>query len=229
MNSFTQTTLDLCLNDEAQFDNFLPDSNTELVALLKNINHTPDFQAIYLWGNHGTGKTHLLNACCRPHGNSEKIVYLDLNSPIEPVILENLDTMNLICIDNLEYVSNNAIWEEAVFHLFNKIQSNKSKIIIAAAASPHNLNFALSDLKSRMLSATIYQVHELNEQQKLQALQLRAKFLGLELSANVGLFLLTHCERDMHALFNSLRTLDKAALVAKRKLTIPFVKETLTL
>lgn len=227
MPSFTQTTLDLCLNDETQFDNFLSDNNLELVNLLKNLKHTLDFQAIYLWGNSGAGKTHLLNACCYQHENSEKIVYLDLSASIEPIILENLDIMTLICIDNLDCVINNMAWEEALFHLFNRIQRNKNKIIIAASASPHNLNFVLPDLKSRMLSATIYQVHELNDQQKLQALQLRAKFLGLELSANVGLFLLTHCERDMHALFNSLRMLDKASLVAKRKLTIPFVKEML--
>ena len=51
--------------------------------------------------------------------------------------------------------------------------------------------------------------------------------MGFEISAQVGHFLLTHYERDLPGLWVLLTKLDQASLAAKRKLTIPFLKQIL--
>ena len=56
----------------------------------------------------------------------------------------------------------------------------------------------------------------------------RARARGLDLSDEVGVYLLRRCPRDTHALFALLERLDKASLAAQRRLTIPFVRDLLS-
>jgi len=68
-----------------------------------------------------------------------------------------------------------------------------------------------------------------NDEEKIVGLKLRAKLRGLELNDAVAHFLLNHYERNPKNLFAVLERLDKAALVAQRRLTIPFVKDILNM
>ena len=85
----------------------------------------------------------------------------------------------------------------------------------------------LPDLKSRLTLALVFQLQGLSDEDKLRALQLRASRRGLHLTDEVGRFILTRGSRSMAALFELLDKLDQASLQAQRKLTIPFLKETL--
>jgi DnaA family protein len=69
----------------------------------------------------------------------------------------------------------------------------------------------------------------LDEADRIKALQLRARHRGLDLPTETANFLLSRSKRDMATLYAVLDQLDTAALEAKRRLTIPFVKETLRL
>jgi DnaA family protein len=73
----------------------------------------------------------------------------------------------------------------------------------------------------------VYKLHALSDDEKLNCLMMRAKRRGIGLSEEVGKYILTHCPRHMGTLFTVLDALDKASLAAKRRLTIPFVKEVL--
>ncbi|NVL32138.1 DnaA regulatory inactivator Hda, partial [Pseudomonas syringae pv. actinidiae] len=82
-------------------------------------------------------------------------------------------------------------------------------------------------IKSRLTMALVFQMRGLSDEDKLRALQLRASRRGLHLTDDVGHFILTRGTRSMSALFELLERLDQASLQEKRKLTIPFLKETL--
>ena len=89
------------------------------------------------------------------------------------------------------------------------------------------LGVQLPDLQSRLTLALVFQLQELADEDKLRALQLRASRRGLQMPDEVGRFILTRGARSMSALFELLEQLDQASLQAQRKLTIPFLKETL--
>ena len=74
-----------------------------------------------------------------------------------------------------------------------------------------------------------FQLQLLSDEEKQAALQLAANQRGFELPNSVAQFILTHCARQQGELFQLLIKLDEASLVAKRKLTIPFVKQILSL
>ena len=51
--------------------------------------------------------------------------------------------------------------------------------------------------------------------------------MGFEISVQTARYILSHYDRDLNHLWSLLETLDHASLAAKRKLTIPFLKEIL--
>ena len=144
-------------------------------------------------------------------------------------IFRGLETVDMVCIDELESLVGDSIWQESLFHFYNRLQEQARYLLIAAKNSPNQLNFSLPDLISRLASGVLFQVRELNDEQRLLALQQRAHLRGLEVSLEVGQFLLLRLPRDSQALFSALVQLDKASLSLKRKLTIPLVKNILKL
>jgi DnaA family protein len=185
---------------------------------------------IYLWGAAGVGRSHLLQAAClRFEQRDEAAVYLPLAEVADygPELLDNLEQCELVCLDDLEAVAGRADWEEALFHLFNRLRDAGKRLLLAAATSPRELGVQLPDLQSRLTLALVFQLQELADEDKLRALQLRASRRGLQMPDEVGRFILTRGARSMSALFELLEQLDQASLQAQRKLTIPFLKETL--
>ena len=171
----------------------------------------------------------VLAACLRAEQQGEQAVYLPLAELVEygPELLDDLEQCALVCLDDLEAVLGRSAWEEALFHLFNRLRDSGRRLLIAAAAAPRELPIGLADLQSRLTLALVFQLHALSDEDKLRALQLRASRRGLHLTDEVGRFILNRGERSMSALFELLERLDQASLQAQRKLTIPFLKETL--
>ena len=102
-------------------------------------------------------------------------------------------------------------------------------MIIAADGLPDALGIRLPDLISRLNWGVTFQLKGLNDSQKVEALQMRAKLRGLELSPDAARYIVSRLNRDITSLIGALDKLDKASIAAQRKLTIPFIKATLSL
>jgi len=225
MNAPQQMPLSIQLMDNARFDNYVIGHNETAVYSIKNTME----QYVFLWGGSGCGKTHLLQALCYAYSKTNmKVVYLPLNNMmLSPDVFENLESMDLVCLDNIEFAASNPMWEEAVFNLYNRLRDADTRLVVAAEKSPTGLDFKLADLSSRMCWGPVYHLKTLDDDEKKIALQQRAKNRGLELDDKVVDYLLNRAARDMQSLFELLDKLDNASLVAKRKLTVPFVRELL--
>lgn len=225
-----QLILNFNFPDDATFENFYPgEANQKVFKLLEELPKNAHNQFIYLWGPNGVGRSHLLMASCNSFDKAHRLAYLSLRDQdkVLPSILENFENMTLLCLDDLDAIAGNRIWEEAIFHCFNRISEAKGNLLVAANASPSALPFTLPDLKSRLSSLTVFQLHTLTDEQKLHALNFRAQKRGLSLNEDTANYLLNHYQRDIKALFAMLEKLAKEALHAKRALTIPFVKSVL--
>lgn len=226
-----QLTLSIQLRDEATFANFVAGDNAALLSQLSQLLTLPDERFFYLWGNAGAGKTHLLQACCHlATQHNLGSVYLSLADPVlSPDVLQGLEQLAVLGIDDIDVIANNAAWQEALFHLYNRVREGNAYLIIGANNSPPNLAITLADLRSRLAWGQVYQVKPLDDEKKIHALQLRAEQRGFKLSVEVASFLLNRCSRDMSNLYQILETLDAASLSEQRSLTIPFVKKTLAI
>ena len=114
-----------------------------------------------------------------------------------------------------------------MFTLFNKIKEAGNTLVIASRLTPTNLPVILPDLKSRLQSGLTLQVHELTDEQKRDALIMRARMRGMEMSPAVGEYILARAARGLPALLKLLDRLDASTIKQQRLLTIPLVKSTL--
>jgi DnaA family protein len=130
-------------------------------------------------------------------------------------------------VDDVHAVAGDLAWEEALFGLFNEALELRHRVIFAANAAPRQLAWSLEDWRSRASACVIYQLRDLDEAGRAEALRLRAAQRGLDLPSETSDYLLRHLPRDLPSLFEILDQLDEASLAAQRRLTVPFIRDAL--
>lgn len=223
----SQLALPLQLADHAVFTSFLPDGNETLVATLQELASGGDGHGCWLWGANATGKTHLLQAVCDVAGDRSAYIPLSLFDSAGADILDGLASRELICIDDIDCVVGDDLWESALFDLCNQVFDAGGQLVVSAGSSPRECAIVLADLASRLSRLPVFQVRALDENELIAALQLRSRHRGLELPDVAARYLLKRSRRDMASLYELLDRLDVAALRAKRRLTVPFVRDVL--
>ena len=231
-----QLSLGVNLNDDATFDNFYAPASSHNAMVVKGLRDQLDDSGeafIYLWGSSGCGLTHLLQAAChQAQSLGLSVQYLPLRDLVgyaPEELFAGLETVDLVCLDCLPTVAGRPDWELAIFTLYNQLRECGKRLLVAAEHSPRELALTLEDLRSRLQWGLTYQVHSLDDDEKQQALQMRARARGLELSDDVAQYIIQRLPRDTNELFWQLARLDHASLAEQRKLTIPFVKKVLAI
>lgn len=215
-----QQVLNVNLNDRARFSNFyVSEKNQQLVHYLQECREP----LIYIWGKKGSGRTHLLQACCHEAPHS---IYLPMGhyQELDPGVLDGIETIPVVCIDDVEAISQDAVWLEALFKAYNSAIDNQTSLIVTSELPPLQLDLKLADLQSRLASGVTFHMQGLTDDEKLLALQKRAHFRGFDLSDEVANYLLTHYSRSSHTLFAVLDKLERESLALQRRITIPFLK-----
>jgi DnaA family protein len=180
---------------EASLENFVVGQNAELLARLRAL-EIP--RVLYLWGDAGSGKTHLLNAVRTLHG--EHVLVTD----------------NAQCLD--------AAGQEVLFDAFNATLLGAPPLVVAGERPPLQLQMR-EDLRTRLGAGLVYALHALSDDEKRIALTQAAHARGLTLSEDFITYVLTHFSRDMRSLMGMLDALDRYALATQRALTLPLLRQ----
>ena len=218
-----QLALAVRLRAGAVFESFAAGANTEVIAALRSPSTTP----LWIWGAPGTGKTHLLQAVCSAAGDAAAYFPLGRSDSLPPEALAGFERSQVLCIDDVDEVAGDAAWEKALFRLFIEAADLRTRLIFAAGVPPRQATWTLKDWRSRAQSCVVYQLRELDDQGRMEALRLRAAQRGLQLPDETSEYLLKRMPRDLPSLFEILDALDEASMVAQRRLTIPFIRDAL--
>ncbi|MFT6294058.1 MAG: DnaA family protein [Glaciecola sp.] len=227
----SQLTLAVELNDEARFENYFSGTgNQQIIDRLSSLTSSIRDNFVYLWGPAFAGKSHLLQAVCHNaelENNTALYVSLKDSNALAPEIFQGCDLLSVVCIDDLHCVAGQPAWEQALFNLFNQLKESGTALIISSGASAKDLNLNLRDLQSRLQSMLVFNLINLDDTDKKQALQHRAKQRGFELSDAVADYIIVRAGRGFDDLMKVLDTLDTTSLVQQRRLTVPLVKSAL--
>ncbi|HUQ25126.1 MAG TPA: DnaA/Hda family protein [Burkholderiales bacterium] len=195
-----QLPLEISSPAAPSLDNFVAGDNAEALARVRELVAGRLREAIvYLWGDAGSGRTHLLRAA--QSGNASLVIADDV---------ERLDPDE----------------QQRLFIAINDARDGRGAVLAAGSAPPAALALR-DDLRSRLAWGLVYHLKPLAEAEKLRHLQNEARRRGLALSDEIAAYLLARVPRDMATLAAVLEALDRQAMARQRPLTLPLVREVL--
>lgn len=204
--------------------NFVPGRNSELLQTLGNILTVRERERfVYLWGGTGCGKSHLLQgvagACMC---NNMNTLYFACG---ERTSFANGSEADCVMVDDVDRLGIDA--QIGLFHLYNRIRDEgQAFLLVSGSVAPAQLKLR-EDLVTRLAWGLVYEVHELTDEEKMEAMKNHASSRGLALPQEVCDYLLRHERRDLTSLMEKLDALDKYSLASHRKITVPLVRELL--
>jgi DnaA family protein len=237
VKAVSQLALSVQLPDDETFNSFKSVSNHFAVEQLKAFissasqhANSERVKSFYLFGLASVGKSHLLHASCayaESLGLSSLCLSFSELKQLSVELLVGLEHIDLVCLDDIQLISGDKQWQQAVFDLYNRMAEQNKYLLITGDQSVQGLSLSLADLVSRLSWGLTEQIKPLDDDEKLVALKYRAKQRGIMLTDEVIKYLLSHLSRQMGSLIEALDELDKASIREKRKITIPFIKEVL--
>lgn len=199
-------------------DNFVAGRNVELLSALRQaLTSRQEAQALYVWGDAGAGKSHLLQAfagAARANGLSVSCASGEVPQAAQVVAVDDVE--NLDANEQIE-----------LFALYNRQRENGGMLLVSGTQAPAFLNLR-DDLRTRLGWGLVYQIHALDEAEKTQALKQHAQARGLLLPDEVTTYLLRHGRRDLPSLLATLDALDEHCLRLKRAASVPLLKEVMS-
>ncbi|MDC0923844.1 DnaA regulatory inactivator Hda [Gammaproteobacteria bacterium] len=226
MSNPKQLTFPWNKDNKSSFDSFYASKlNKHLLSLLQNNIFKDD---LLIFGTKDSGKTYLLQALCNHFSNQGKSsFYLPMKQAKELSvdILESLESMELVCIDGIESIVGNKVWEIGLFNLINRSLNSKNRLIFTSSKNIDVMNFELTDLDSRLRKIQSHELYALADDEILSALKHIANLRSIELGSKEAQYLLTYANRNISDLVQILESLDQLSMEMKRKITIPLIKE----
>ena len=220
-----QIALDIGLASVPSFSNFFAGSNE---AALRHIelwagNTLRSPVPAYLWGEPGSGKTHLLKAVgetLREQG--ARVGWMDA-SVLEPAEFD--ESWAAVILDECHLYT--AVQQQAAFNWFvnaiNSADGHPRWVLAAGNLPPADLALR-DDLRSRLGWGHVFELHALTEPERRAVLRREADARGVFLSDEAMDFMLRRFSRDLSSLMQLLDQLDGYALQTQRAITIPLIK-----
>lgn len=218
----SQLLLDISPDRHPSLDNFVVGRNLELLSALRHaLSGNSSERCIYVWGEAGSGKSHLLQACVRAALDMQhSAIYAQGSVPPRSMDMGAA----VVAVDDVEALDDAA--QIALFDLYNQMRDNGGMLLVSGKESPLHLGLR-DDLRTRLGWGLVYQLHGLSEEEKAQALVRHAHARGFVLPAEVTQYLLRHGRRDLPSLMAVLDALDEHSLRLHRAPSVPLLKEIL--
>ena len=196
-----QLPLDISPAAQPGLDNYVAGANAEALERVRALaTGRPPEAIVYLWGEPGSGRTHLLRGA----------------AALNPA---------LVVADDVERLDARA--QQALFNAINAAREGNAPVLAAGNAPPAALSLR-EDLRTRLGWGLVYQLRPLGDADKVTHLHNEAARRGLRLTEDVVRYLLHHLPRDVGSLNRVLDTLDRHALVEQRQVTLPLVRDALS-
>jgi len=220
-----QLGLPFSINASLTLDDFSGEKNQELVANILTLIKGKATANIFVYGDKGFGKSHLLQGLIiEGLKQDQQSVYLDLNDEVAPDIFELISDFQIIALDNVDQCNQDN--EKYIFDLINKLHSTNQMIVFSSRVKPERLS-VFNDLKTRLSLASIYSLNRLDDDEILRVIKRKLNNKSLKVDQRVIDYLIKNQTRDLKEIVAIIDKLDTYSLEKKRGITVQLVRQML--
>lgn len=216
----SQLSLDFAEPAYPRFDKLLGTANAELIYILKQQRD----QFLYIWGERGSGKSHILQAWVGEALQAgHHAVYLDANqSNLTESLIANAQ---FIAIDQVEKLRTRE--QNILFNIFNYFRNTRQgNLLLSSDLHPAKLNLR-EDLRTRVAYCLPYEVKSLSREEKISALTNMAKARQLNIDPKIYEYLLEHWRQDMNSLLQMFNDLASYSITVGKPITLVLLRKLL--
>jgi len=217
-----QLALGLAPSPAPAFDNFFPGRNVEAMSELHSLaSGRSGEHFVYIWGERGCGRSHLLQAAVAAASSRGIIAQYIAAGEALPA---DDSGVRMLAVDDVEKLDAQA--ELEFFRLYNALRERQGAVLAAGNVAPARLQLR-PDLLTRLGWGLVFQVHVLSDDDKRVALKRHAAARAFDLRDEIVEYLLRHLKRDLPSLMAVLDALDRYSLETKRPITLPLLRQLL--
>ena len=231
-------------NPRYVFDTFVVGNSNQFAhAAARAVAESPfrSYNPLFLYGGVGLGKTHLLNAIghrLQKERPELQVMYLtaeqfvnDLISSLRfnrmPSFRERYRNIDILLVDDIQFLANKERTQEEFFHTFNTLYSGQKQIILSSDAPPRNIPDLEERLRSRFEWGLIADIQPPDLETKIAILRKKAGAEDLHVPDDVANFIAHQVRSNIRELEGMLNRVLAFASLTGRPLSLEVAKETL--
>lgn len=233
------------LDPKYTFDSFVIGKSNELAyAAAKKIAETNEvtFNPLFLHGGVGLGKTHLMHAIAwetRKNFPHKKVAYISAEKFMFEFIAalrfkdthafkQKFRTVDLLMVDDVQFIANKDSTQEEFFHTFNALVDNRCQVVITADRSPTDLEGIEERIVSRLGWGLVADIHPTDYELRLGILQSKAEQEpSVAVPAEVLEFLARRITSNVRELEGALNRVMAYATLVGRPITMDMTRDVL--
>ncbi|MEW6489443.1 MAG: chromosomal replication initiator protein DnaA [Thermodesulfobacteriota bacterium] len=234
----------LGLNPKYTFDSFVVGSSNQFAhaACLAVAEKSPrTYNPLFIYGGVGLGKTHLLSAIgnfklatypdirvCYVHSESfmNELIHALQNKKM-PEFREKYRRMDILLMDDIQFISGKERTQEEFFHTFNALYESHRNIVVTSDKFPKEIPGLEDRLRSRFEWGLIADIQPPDLETKVAILQKKAEIESIPLPSDVAIFLASNFASNVRELEGSLVRIAAFSSLTNNPITIDLSKEVL--
>ena len=232
------------LHPDYTFANFVVGPSNRLahascVAVSQSLGDT--YNPLFLYGNSGLGKTHLLHAVCHearrrfPDANLQLLTCEGfVNSFIRAIEQGNLTAFqhqfrnaDALIIDDVQFLREREQSQEEFFHTFNALYNNGKQLILSADSPPSKIPSLEERLISRFNWGLVARIDPPSYETRVAIVQKKAHLRGLSISDAIAEYVARKVRANIRELEGALTSLYAVSITTGRKITLELAQRTL--
>ncbi|MBS41525.1 MAG: chromosomal replication initiator protein DnaA [Rhodospirillales bacterium] len=240
----TRSEISAPIDPRFNFNNFVVGKPNELAhAAARRVadSDSAPFNPLFLYGGVGLGKTHLMHAIANhtlQKFPDRRVVYLSaekfmfyfiraLRFKDTVTFKEHFRSVDLLMIDDVQFINGKEATQEEFFHTFNDLVDNNRQVVISADKSPLDLEGMEERLRSRLGWGLVADIHATSFELRLGILEVKIERLGLEIPIKVKEFLAHRITSNVRELEGALNRVVAHAELVGREITLETCQEVL--
>lgn len=212
-------------NPELTFDTFVVGSSNKFAhAAAQAVASTPGkaYNPLFIYGNSGLGKTHLLNAICaevQKNNSKAKILYTsgedftnELIKSIETKKMQQFHnkyrTVDVLLVDDIQFIGGKTQTQEEFFHTFNALVSDNKQIVLTSDRPPKEIPLLEDRIKTRFEWGLLADIQPPDFETRMAIIKRKSEYYGLELPDEVVQYIAEKLKSNVRQLEGTVKKIN---------------------